>query len=200
MSEVSITQRVHTLLEALRAGDEAAGRELINLTYDRFRILARRILRAGFPRLRPWEETDDVVQEAALRLWKALATERPASEKEFFCLGAVQIRRQLTDLARRYFGRKSPDRDSPPVPARSPVHAVGDVADPRDNTWEPGSLAQWTEFHRLVDSLPDREREIVDLHFYQGLPQDQVAELLGVEKTTVKRRWRSAKRLLGRGL
>ena len=50
-----------------------------------------------YPRLKRWEETDDVFQNASLRLYRALGKVRPASVREFFRLAAVQIRRELID-------------------------------------------------------------------------------------------------------
>jgi RNA polymerase sigma factor (sigma-70 family) len=53
-------------------------------------------------------------------------------------------------------------------------------------------LEEWCEFHRQIDGLPEEEREVVDLHFYQGLTKAQVAELLDVDVRTVQRRWNAA--------
>jgi RNA polymerase sigma-70 factor (ECF subfamily) len=37
--------------------------------------------------------------------------------------------------------------------------------------------------------LPDAERAVADLLFYQGLSQEEAAALLGVDVRTVQRRW-----------
>ena len=60
------------------------------------------MLRQDFPRLKNWEETDDVLQNAALRLDRALGVVPVASAAEFFRLAATVIRRELLDLARHY--------------------------------------------------------------------------------------------------
>jgi RNA polymerase sigma-70 factor (ECF subfamily) len=67
-------------------------------------------------------------------------------------------------------------------------------------TADPAHLAAWGEFHLLVDSLPDKEKEIVDLLWYQGLKQQEAADLLGVDVKTIKRRWRDVKILLSEQL
>ena len=54
-------------------------------------------------------------------------------------------------------------------------------------------MAAWGEFHHAVESLPEKEREIMDLLWYQGLKQQDAADLLGVDVKTVKRRWRDVK-------
>jgi RNA polymerase sigma-70 factor (ECF subfamily) len=48
-------------------------------------------------------------------------------------------------------------------------------------------------FHELVEKLPEAEREVVNLLFYEALSQDEAAKLLGVNVRTVKRRWQSAR-------
>jgi len=197
MSESSISQRLQPLLERLRNGDAAAGKELINVTYERFQLLARKVLRSGFTRLKRWEETDDVVQEAALRLWKALESVKPNSVKDFLNLGSVHIRRELLDLCRRYFGRKSA-AGPPGMPAASPAHAAGELAE--DLTGRDEAVGEAVEFHELVERLPEDEREVVGLLYYQGLTQEEAAEVLNVDRSTVKRRWRAARLKLGAAL
>jgi RNA polymerase sigma-70 factor (ECF subfamily) len=58
---------------------------------------------------------------------------------------------------------------------------------------EPEDLAQWTQFHTLVESLPEDEREVFNLLFYEALTQEEAAQLLGVNVRTIKRRWQSAR-------
>ncbi|MBL8797821.1 MAG: sigma-70 family RNA polymerase sigma factor, partial [Planctomycetia bacterium] len=108
----------------------------------------------------------------------------------FFGLATQQIRRELIDLARHYYGpqgaganhaSRGPD-DGPPHPA----------ADPPDPAAEPSSLAEWREFHEKIDTLPEEQREVVGLLFYQGLTQAEAASLLGVAVRTVQRRWNAA--------
>src|SRR5213075_2855048 len=70
---------------------------------DRLRVLAGKCLR-GFPALRRWVETDDVLQQAMLRLHRALQQVRPSTVGEFFALAGLQIRRELHDLHRHHFG------------------------------------------------------------------------------------------------
>jgi RNA polymerase sigma factor (sigma-70 family) len=54
-------------------------------------------------------------------------------------------------------------------------------------------LAIWTEFHAQVERLPDKEREVFDLLWYQELTQAEAAALLGVDVRTVKYRWQAAR-------
>src|SRR4051812_44200555 len=92
--------RVHSLIKRLAEGDERACAELINQTADRLAILTRQMFR-DYGRLGRWEQTDDICQNASLRLWKALKATRPASTADFYRLAALQIRRELIDQVRR---------------------------------------------------------------------------------------------------
>jgi RNA polymerase sigma-70 factor (ECF subfamily) len=181
-------------LDRAQAGDESGRAELIERAQERLRRLTWRML-ADFPRLRPWEEPDDVFQGALLRLCRALEEVTPDSVRSFFRLAAVQIRRELIDLARHYFG-----------PGNLAVHvgaALEDSSpghDDSDHTLDPERLAVWTDFHRQVEQLPEDEREVFDLLWYQELSQAEAAELLGVDVRTVKRRWQAARLRLHQAL
>ncbi len=61
-----------------------------------------------------------------------------------------------------------------------------------DLSHEPHTLAQWCELHEQIGSLPDREREAIDILYYDGLSQADAAKMLGVSVRTVQRRWHSA--------
>ncbi len=182
VDETTVSGQVRVLVERLRAGDESARAELFSVATARLRHLAHRML-LGFPKLRALEETDDVLQNAALRVWKALEDIKPGNAREFFGLATLNIRRELIDLVRRHFGRRGEREPPQPEPADLPG----------SHTLEPSRPAVWTEFHEAVGRLPDDEREIVDLLWYQDLTQSDAADLLGIDKSTVKRRWRAAR-------
>jgi RNA polymerase sigma factor (sigma-70 family) len=192
---------IQACLARLRDHDASARDELIALACQRLTVLASKLLNR-YERLRRFEQTDDVAQNAALRLHRALADVQPRDPAEFFGLAALKIRQELQDLTRHYFGREG--QAAPRAPDRSPAHAISDRlgADDQstgsrleagDSTYDPAQLAQWTEFHRVVESLPDKERQVVDLLFYHGLSQAEAADVLAVDASTVKRRWRSAR-------
>ena len=79
------------------------GAGLVSLACNRLTPPARKMLR-GYPGVARWEQTDDVLQDASLRLCRALENLVPESPRSFFNLAAVQIRRVLIDLARHYYG------------------------------------------------------------------------------------------------
>jgi RNA polymerase sigma-70 factor (ECF subfamily) len=187
------------LIDRMHSGDPEARDELLDRACHRLRGLTRKMLK-GFERVRRWELTDDVLQNALVRLWGALRQTQPRSAREFFGLAALQVRRELIDLARQYYGPEG-------LGAHHASHLVGEDArdapqagDRPDDTHDPGRLALWTEFHRQVDALPSEEREAFDLLWYQELTYAQACRVLGVSEATLKRRWLSARRHIHQAL
>jgi RNA polymerase sigma factor (sigma-70 family) len=189
------TSRVQLNLDRLRGGDDRARGELLALARDRLVALTRVMLR-DYGRLRRWEQTDDVLQNALIRLDRALREVTPGSARDFYGLATLQVRRELIDLARHHYGPEGwgarhasgqldgsgdADGDGRPLTPEAP-----------DLTHEPGRLAAWGEFHVQAESLPDDEREVFGLVWYQGLTHGEAAEILGVSTKTVQRRWHSA--------
>lgn len=176
------------LLPRAVAGDEAALDDLLRHCEERLTRLTRHML-GDFQRLRRWAETGDVLQNALVRLVNALRSVKPQTPREFLGLATLQIRRELIDLARHYYGPEGIGANYESDVPQNPAAGGNDVADLRH---EPASLAQWTELHELIEALPDEEREVVGLLFYQGLSQADAAELLNVSLRTVQRRWHEA--------
>jgi RNA polymerase sigma factor (sigma-70 family) len=176
------------LLGRLKAGDSSARDLLIALAQERFVALARAMLRR-YPHVRRWEETDDLLQAALVRLHRSLAEVRPDDVAHFDNLAAVQIRRELIDLARSYQGPEG-------IGANHQTDGndqAGRLAEVADRAGRPESLEEWTAFHEAVSLLPEPERQIMDLLWYRGLTHAQAAEALGVATKTVQRRWASAR-------
>jgi RNA polymerase sigma-70 factor (ECF subfamily) len=188
------TIEIQSCLERLQAGDESARQQLLQAAYDRLERLARKMLQS-YPRLKRWEDTGDVLQNAALRLHRALGEVKPASVVDFLRLAAVNIRRELLDMTKHYFGPEGEGAHHA-TPKPDPETRSDGNAPPAQKSLDPAQLAMWTEFHRQVSELPDEEREVFDLLWYQGLSQAEAAGLLHVSERTIKRRWQSARLLL----
>src|SRR3954469_5420300 len=89
------------LLDRLRAGDGSARDRLITLAQGRFVALARAML-SRYPHVRRWEQTDDLLQAALVRLHRSLAVVRAEGVPHSDTPAAAQPGRELTDLARRH--------------------------------------------------------------------------------------------------
>jgi RNA polymerase sigma factor (sigma-70 family) len=187
-------------LDRLKAGDPSARDDLLRLSYHRLDVMVHRMFKRD-DRLGAWEQPEDVLQNASLRLWRALEGVTPGTVEEFLGLAATQIRRELLDLARHYFGPQGQGSNQyTPAPAMGPEGSTSPVFDGVETTYDPTRLALWTEFHRVVESLPADERSLCEMLWYLGLPQDDVARLLGVDVSTIKRRWRGVRLKLHRAV
>ena len=130
--------------------------------------------------------------EAVTRLHRALETVQPESPRHFYNLAATQIRRVLIDLARRYYGAEGLGSRHDTVG----VATEGDTPpkyEQADASGEPSDLAEWTEFHEQVEAMPEEEREVFNLVWYEQMTHEQGAEMLGVTTRTVRRRWQDAR-------
>ena len=198
--ELGYTTRLQGLLDRWSAGDESAMDEIIVHSQDRLRRMASRML-AAKPHVGRWNQTDDVLQNALVRLHRSLKAVKPDSKRAFTGLAAIQIRRELIDMARSLYGPEGHGRHhkSDPGEADSGGNAspLYDGVDPATDVV--GQL-EMVEFHERVSRLGDEEREVFELIFYQGMTQAEVANLLDVSERTIKRRWRQARLSLKRAL
>jgi RNA polymerase sigma-70 factor (ECF subfamily) len=194
MSQDDHATLIQSCIDRIRSGDLTARDELLAYTSDRLTRLTRKMLR-DYPGVHRWEQTDDVFQNAALRLCRALRDVPLATAADFFRIAAAQIRRELIDLARKYSGAQGmgAHHDSVAQPGTAPSGNLAMGLNPMDTTYDPGRLAAWTDFHRQVEALPAEEREAFDLLFYQGLSQDEAAAVLVISERTIKRRWQAAR-------
>lgn len=183
-------------LDRVREGDEAARDSLFEAASQRLTRLAKKMLR-DYPGVSRWEESEDVLQNALMRLDRALRNSTPPTTRDFFRLAAAVIRRELIDLSRHYQG--------PEGMGAHHISLADNSSGPRfegggDTTFDGGKLALWTEFHARVERLPDEDRALFDLLWYQGLSQSEAAPLLGMHVRQVSRRWMSLRLELAEAL
>jgi RNA polymerase sigma-70 factor (ECF subfamily) len=183
--------QIQSWIIRLQEGDPAARDALLACAQDRLRRLAHRMLQS-YPRVRRWEETDDVLQNALVRLCRTLADVPPRTAVDFLRLAALNVRRELLDLVKHHYGPQGQGAHHATVHPEEESERARPEAAARSSL-EPGRLADWGEFHQQVELLPEEDREIFDLLWYQGLSQAETAELLHVSERTVKRRWQSAR-------
>lgn len=188
-------RRIHACLADLSHGRAEARDELIAIILPLMTNMAHSML-ARFPNVRRWSETGDVVQNAALRLHRSLASIHPVSDRDFLNFAAVHIRRELLDLARKYAGRESfaSHHETHSIRSDDGVRSKIDaVADDRGDDTE---LDRWARVHEAAADLPDEHREVFHLRMYAGLSPDEIADALGCSTKTVHRRWSVATRLI----
>jgi RNA polymerase sigma factor (sigma-70 family) len=192
------TVQLQALIDRMRRGDHQALRDLLERAHTRLRKLAARVLGGSFPALAGSHDLDSVVHETWLRLAQALESADPPTVADFFRLAAHKVRQVLLDMADRQRRRRG--REVSGVDAGSDPAGEGAPLEPSDQTYEPARLALWTEMHERVAALPEQERAVFELHYYLGLPQAEVAEILGLHPRKVSYLWVAATDKLARHL
>lgn len=117
---------------------------------------------AAFARARPirrWDDTDDVVQNAAIRFLRALDDTTPEGSDHLVNLATLQIRREPVDLARKHRGPESQaaNHESNALRVDGRLVMRVDVADD-PHTEEPG-IDRWTAFHAVECDPPGAGHE-----------------------------------------
>jgi len=182
---------VSPLFAALTTGDLSARDRIVEACSERLRHLTRRMLRA-YPGVRRYDDTDDVFQGAIMRLHRALGHMAVAGEspRSLMALGAVQIHRELVDLARRYAQQSSYQANHGTNAfdaGNGQRHFVDEAAMPEE------SLDRWERFHAAVEQLAPEQKEVFRLVWYLGARQKTVAAVMGCSERSVKNYWRQAR-------
>jgi RNA polymerase sigma factor (TIGR02999 family) len=173
---------VTRLLVSWSSGDKVALERLMPLVYAELRRLASQYLR----RERPDHtlNTTDLVHEAYLKLVSQGQVESH-TRAQFFGIAANLMRQILVKHALR---RKTAKRGGGNRVTLEDTLAL--VEQPRIDL-----LALDRALDRLA-VLDPRQCRIVELRFFGGSTEDEIAELLGISPSTVRREWRIAKALL----
>ena len=171
---------VTQLLLAWRNGDATALERLVPLVHAELRRIAKGFMRKE--RAGHTLQTLALVNEAYLRLIDAqqIAWQNRA---HFFAISASLMRRILVDFARERRARKRGGSAQQVVldDALLVGHARGEDVLAVDEALQ--ALAQ----------LDERKSKVVELRFFGGLNEAEIAEALQVSPETVRRDWRLAK-------
>ncbi|HEX8735826.1 MAG TPA: sigma-70 family RNA polymerase sigma factor [Pyrinomonadaceae bacterium] len=170
---------VTRLLLALRAGNREAVDDLIPLVYTELRRLAAHYLkteRAGHT-LQPTA----LVHEAFLRLVDAEV--QWENRGHFFALAAQLMRRILVDYARAFQAEKRGGGEAKVSLDEAFVFA-------RE---KPAELIALDDALKNLAKIDARRSQVVELRFFGGLSNEEIAEVLGVHKNTVMRDWNLAR-------
>lgn len=182
------THHLDNLLTLFKKGDEKSKIQIVEFSFKRFKKLAKRMI-ASYPLLRTKADTDDLLQNFIIRLTKAIESIIPNNSADFFQLASVLMRNELIDMGRKLFGKDGAKKN------------FEQTTDPKDlDAKEPGDgpagILEWVEFHESIEELPEEEKAVFQLIFYQGFTQEDVASLLGFSLKTVFRRWTKSKLIL----
>lgn len=148
---------------------------------EAFEVLYRRYMRSVFglalQRLRERQRAEDATQETFAAVWRSAGSYKPERGPAAPWLYAI-ARNAVVDRLRA--------RDDMPV---EPPDMTSDEPGPAERA--ESSYVSW-RVHRALETLPVREREVVELAYWSGLSQSEVASFLDIPLGTVKTRTRSA--------
>jgi RNA polymerase sigma factor (TIGR02999 family) len=166
-----------SLLDAWREGDIAARDQLFDRLYTELRKISTSLLRReGGISL----TTGDLVNEAVMRLIK-LEKINWQDKAHFLALSARMMRRILIDHSRK----KNTDKRH-----HQKVTLVTNI---------PGQANEVYDMYQLEDALTrlqdidENRAKIVEMRYFGGLSLEEVAEVMGISTSSVKRSWRASR-------
>ncbi len=138
---------------------------------------ARAVLGLALRRLGDRGRAEDATQDAFVAIWRSARTYDPSRGRGAPWLYSV-ARNAITDGLRRT-----------PEPVAELEDGPGSEPDPSDE-----AEATWTAWrvHRALEVLPAHERPVIELAYWGGLSQSEIAYRLELPLGTVKTRTRSA--------
>jgi RNA polymerase sigma factor (TIGR02999 family) len=180
MNQGRPSPEVTRLLEAWGLGDQTALEKVTRLVYEELRHVAHRYMR----RQRPDHtlQTTALVNEAYLRL---AGQDEPsfANRSHFLAVAAKAMRQILVDHARtalrqkRGAGGKAVDLDEAALLSPEPTREILDL----------------NEALEKLAVLDARKANVVELSYFGGLKQEEIAEALNISVVTVRRDWTFSK-------
>ncbi len=157
------------LIRRVGSGD----RNAFDVLYRRY---ARPVFGLALRRLGDRGRAEDAVQETFASVWRAAGSYKPERGPGAPWLYAV-ARNAIVDNGR---AKREPPIDAP--------DEVADEDGPADRA-EAGWIA-W-RVHRALAELPENERRVIELAYWGGRSQSEIADLLGIPLGTVKTRTRT---------
>ena len=150
-------------------------REAFEVVYGRY---VRSVFGLALRRLGDRGHAEDAVQEAFAAIWRSASTYRPERGAAGGWLYTV-ARNAIVDRLRR----NGPSVDSELPELASPEPGPAQRAEDSDVAWR---------VHRALEELQPREREVIELAYWSGMSQSEIAAYLNIPLGTVKTRTRSA--------
>jgi RNA polymerase sigma factor (TIGR02999 family) len=185
--EAELETEVTGMLQAWRRGDGDSGERLLAVVYTELQRIARAHLRREAPG--HTLQTTALVHEAYLRLLGQRAVDWH-DRTHFFALASTMMRRVLVDYARARLAGK-----------RAHVEETLSVADALASAR--GGSVELLDLDRALDLFAGehgRAARIVEMRFFAGLENHEIAAVLAVSERTVEREWSFARAWLLREL
>jgi len=180
----STRSRLTVLLASARGGDRDAAGDAYSLLYNELRRLARAKLRRH--QSMTLLDTTSLVHESYLRLIGADAL--PVADRHhFFAYAARVMRSVIVDFAR---ARAAERRGGEAEHVVLDTMVAAEVAAPENDV---------LRVHEALETLAradERLARIVEMRYFGGLSEIEIAQILDVSERTVRRDWEKARLLL----
>jgi len=175
-------EEAESLLARLKGGDESAFEELVETYRERLYRVAWRILRDD-------DGAEDAAQEAFIRVYRHIARFEGRSSL-YTWMYRITVNIALNKLKRDRFRQMLPLGDM-----------LGRDTSPRSNPERAALGSEIAERVReAVDRLPEKQRAVFILKFYEGLSHKEIAEVVGCSEGTSKANYFHAIRKLRKQL
>lgn len=161
------------LLVAVGTGDRAAFGELYDRTAARVFGLVRRVL------VDP-AQAEEVTQDVFLELWQTAPRFDPERGGAMAWMLVIAHRRAI-DRVRAAQSARDRDARAAAREVEVPIDSVAETVEVR---------VEHARAHDALTALTDAQRECVELAYYGGLTQSEIADRIGVPLGTVKTRLR----------
>jgi RNA polymerase sigma factor (TIGR02999 family) len=187
MGAVTASQ-IGALLAAVRRGDANAIDVLFGLLYPDLRELAHaRLRRSGrFTLL----DTTSLVHESYLRLFKAGSVD--ASDRgQFMAYAARVMRSVVVDFVRR----RAAERRGGDAVHVGLDEEMAELTDPRER-----EVVRVNEALQELATIDERLVRVVEMRYFAGMTEEEVAEALELSRRSVARDWEKARLFLALAL
>ncbi|MGI9392331.1 MAG: sigma-70 family RNA polymerase sigma factor [Parvibaculales bacterium] len=160
-----------SLMDRIGRGDNSACEEIVERHLPNILALAR-------SRIGDEHMAEDIAQEVFLTLWKQAHKWKPDAQLSTW-LHRVTINRSIDEL-----------RKKRPLSLADGYDAIDDA---------PGSFEQMAHkqqcqaLHKAISTLPERQREVIELCYLSEMKQQEAAEILGISLESVESALRRAR-------
>jgi len=123
---------------------------------------------------------EEILQETLLRVWSRAEQYVPERGSPLIWMLAIA---RYTVLERLRFESHRPILSD----GNEPTPLLENLPEPESTSEE----ARWRSLHLVIQSLPEEQRTVIEMAYYQGLSQSEIAEMLDLPLGTVKTRLRA---------
>ena len=175
---------ITVLLDAAREGDRGALDHVLSTLYQELHGMARRQLAGQHNQTL---DPTSLVHESYLKLIGASGGARFEDRAHFFAYAASAMRSVVVDYARNRMARKR----------GGDLKRVAEIPEEAESSLrlDENLLALDTALERLA-AVDDKLAKVVELRYFAGLSEQEIAELLGRSERSVRRDWQKARLFL----